>query len=263
MEVAEVRGDARRCRSRPRRRRPPRASSGSPRPRRGSVSSRPPMRPSSPSTAIPGSAARATATSRRGRGHVVVERQRRAVEHHRAEAVGDGPLDDRPDPGSGRGGRRRRSSASSASSKTSRVSGRVPGVGDRPGADLQDDRGRGGLGGGQHALDRLQVAHVEGGDGEALVVRGAEEGAPGDARHPVLERGRGIAGDGSGGGIRSPCAIVFVRGGAAAARRAHNPKVKGSNPFPATNAFFLNPGSRPTRGSSFSANGQGRRCQLG
>jgi hypothetical protein len=41
------------------------------------------------------------------------------------------------------------------------------------------------------------------------------------------------------------------RGGAAAARRAHNPKVKGSNPFPATNAFILNPGSRPTRGSSF------------
>src|SRR5829696_1078515 len=36
------------------------------------------------------------------------------------------------------------------------------------------------------------------------------------------------------------------RGGAAAARRAHNPKVGGSNPSPATNLeFILNPGSRP------------------
>ena len=42
------------------------------------------------------------------------------------------------------------------------------------------------------------------------------------------------------------------RGGAAVARRAHNPKVRGSNPLPATSAFSLNPGSRPTRGSSLS-----------
>ncbi len=30
----------------------------------------------------------------------------------------------------------------------------------------------------------------------------------------------------------------ITRGGAVAARRAHNPKVVGSNPTPATNAFF-------------------------
>ena len=35
----------------------------------------------------------------------------------------------------------------------------------------------------------------------------------------------------------APVPIIPERGGAAAARRAHNPKVTGSNPVPATNAF--------------------------
>ena len=49
----------------------------------------------------------------------------------------------------------------------------------------------------------------------------------------------------------------WSRGGAAAARRAHNPKVRGSNPLPATKtASTLNPGSRPTRGSSLPGTGR-------
>ncbi len=38
---------------------------------------------------------------------------------------------------------------------------------------------------------------------------------------------------------------VRERGGAAAARRAHNPKVVGSNPTPATNRLHLEPRARP------------------
>src|ERR1035437_550878 len=42
-----------------------------------------------------------------------------------------------------------------------------------------------------------------------------------------------------------PVATLPERGGAAAARRAHNPKVGGSNPSPATKISIWNPVARP------------------
>ena len=74
----------------------------------------------------------------------------------------------------------------------------IAGVGDRAGADLEDDGCGGRLGGGQDALRRLEVADVEGGDGEPLGASRRVQGPAVDPRHGALGLRRYIVRDGSG-----------------------------------------------------------------